>query len=95
MYINKPETAEDLKDEIHHNIANISPQLRQYDMENFIKIINLWSKGKDGHLSDVLYHIYPPCVCFLNQQKYYTLYVYRQVTEERRAAVEMLAFGFA
>ena len=57
VYINKPQTIEDLKEEIRRNIAEICPQLCQRVMENFIEKINMYCHGQGGHLSDVLFHI--------------------------------------
>ena len=56
VYINKPQTIEDLKEEIRRNIAEICPQLCQHVMENFIERINMCCHGRGGHLSDVLFH---------------------------------------
>ena len=56
VYANDPQTILELKEEIRRTIDEISPQLCQNVIENFIKRVNVCQQGRGGHPSDIIYH---------------------------------------
>ena len=56
VYANNPQTIPELKDAIGRTIKEISPQMFQNVIENFDKRINVCKHGRDGHLSDIVFH---------------------------------------
>lgn len=56
VYVSKPQTIHELKEEIRNRMAEISKDQCQNVIENFIKRVNLCLHGQGTHLSDVLFH---------------------------------------
>ena len=57
VYANDPQTIPELKEEIRRTINEISPQLCQNVIENFVKRMNVCKQSRGGHLSDIVFHI--------------------------------------
>ncbi|EGI66419.1 hypothetical protein G5I_05054, partial [Acromyrmex echinatior] len=54
---NHPQTIPELKEEIRRTINEISPQLCQNVIENFVKRMNVCKQSRGGHLSDIVFYI--------------------------------------
>ncbi|EFN65780.1 hypothetical protein EAG_00075, partial [Camponotus floridanus] len=54
VYANDPQTILELKEEIRRAINEISPQLFQNVIENFVKRMNVCKQSLGGHLSDIV-----------------------------------------
>ncbi|EFN82647.1 hypothetical protein EAI_09010, partial [Harpegnathos saltator] len=50
VYANDPQTIPELKEEIRRTINEISPQLCQNVIENFVKRMNVCKQDRGGHL---------------------------------------------
>ena len=58
VYANDPQTIPELKEEIRRTINEISPQLCQNVIENFVKRMNVCKQSRGGHyISDIVFHI--------------------------------------
>ena len=54
MYANSPETLADLKAEIKRVMANVTPDMCQRTLGNFIKRLKLFSEWQGGHFEELL-----------------------------------------
>lgn len=55
VYANKPQTIEDLKTNIEHEIRAIQPALLVKVTENWVYRMRACKRGRGGHLSDILF----------------------------------------
>ena len=56
VYANKPNTVEQLKNNIREAMQNIPPETYQKVMENVIKRAQVCAASRGGHLSDIIFH---------------------------------------
>lgn len=56
VYINKPKTLQQLKENIQEEIGNLSPEVLKKVMENAIERTRICSNSEGGHLTDVIFH---------------------------------------
>lgn len=56
VYSNKPTTLEELQTNIENAIADISPDLCEKVMENWVQRLHSCQRSRGGHLNDVLFH---------------------------------------
>lgn len=57
VYENKPQTIERLKEEIQRVIAEITPQVCEKVIQNFMKRMTVCQRSRGGHLPDVVFHV--------------------------------------
>lgn len=58
VYVIKPQTLEVLKENIHQECANLSPEVLARVMENPITRALLVIHSSDGHLADIMFYTY-------------------------------------
>lgn len=56
VYANKPNTVDQLKNNITEAIENIPPETYQKVMENVVKRAQVCAASRGGHLSDIIFH---------------------------------------
>lgn len=57
VYVNHPETTEELKGEITRQIRQIQQPLLQNVLQNFVKRLHTCQQSNGGHLTDILFHV--------------------------------------
>lgn len=56
MYVNKPQTLGQLKQNIRDEIRRLQPETLRRVMQNALKRANACIEQNGGHLSDVIFH---------------------------------------
>ena len=56
VYANKPETLDDLKDNIQREIANVPVELCARVVENWVQRINRCKRARGRHMTDIEFH---------------------------------------
>lgn len=57
VYSNNPQTLEALKENIRVVIREITPQVCEMVMQNFLKRMTNCSQSRGGHLPDIIFHV--------------------------------------
>ena len=56
VYANKPATLDDLKDNIHREIANAPVEMCARVVENWVQRIDRCKRARGGHMTDIEFH---------------------------------------
>ena len=56
VYANKPETSDDLKDNIQREIANVPVEMCARVVENWVHRIGRCKRARSGHMTDIEFH---------------------------------------
>ena len=56
VYVNKPQTIQQLKQNIHAEIRNLEPETLRSVMENALERANICQQENGHHLQDVIFH---------------------------------------